>query len=163
MIGLDTALVCPQASIVLTNTNKDTIPENNNVYKWYINNQLVYTGRSPKLDHIPNNAVIKLIVTNLLTNCVSTDSYHITIKEIVIPNLVTPNGDNKNDRFVIENLFPNTAIDIYNRWGDRVYKNEHYDNSWGDEIKDGVYYYYIKTSETCGDHKGWVEILSSTD
>ena len=42
------------------------------------------------------------------------------------PNVVTPNGDGVNDRFVIKNLidglgFPINQLDIYNKWGAHVY------------------------------------------
>ncbi len=49
--------------------------------------------------------------------------------DIVIYNLVTPNGDNKNDYFEIENLykFPDNRVEIYNRWGVKVYETNSYD------------------------------------
>ncbi|KZE74749.1 hypothetical protein AV926_17605, partial [Myroides marinus] len=39
--------------------------------------------------------------------------------DIVIYNLVTPDGDGKNDYFIIDNInkFPNNTVEIYNRWG----------------------------------------------
>lgn len=39
--------------------------------------------------------------------------------DVVIYNLVTPNGDGKNDYFIIDkiNRYPNNTVEIYNRWG----------------------------------------------
>ncbi|WP_410880813.1 gliding motility-associated C-terminal domain-containing protein [Myroides sp. DW712] len=47
----------------------------------------------------------------------------------VIYNLVTPNADGKNDYFYIENIYtiPNNRVEIYNRWGGKVYETTHYD------------------------------------
>lgn len=50
--------------------------------------------------------------------------------DIVIYNLVTPNGDDKNDYFVIDNInkFPNNTVEIFNRWGVKVYETKAYDS-----------------------------------
>lgn len=80
--------------------------------------------------------------------------------EIFIPNLITPNGDNKNDFFCIEGLLPKCSLEIYNRWGDRVYLNANYNNDWsGEELSDDVYYYTFKSSYYNRSWKGWVEII----
>lgn len=51
--------------------------------------------------------------------------------DIVIYNLVTPNGDDKNDYFVIDNInkFPNNTVEIFNRWGVKVYETKAYDSN----------------------------------
>jgi len=71
---------------------------------------------------------------------------------ILIPNIITPNGDNKNDYFIIDNLehHPNTKIMIYNRWGRVVYKTDDYKNNWngvnmsGNKVSAGTYYYVLE-------------------
>ncbi|MHC5201360.1 gliding motility-associated C-terminal domain-containing protein [Myroides sp. LJL119] len=47
---------------------------------------------------------------------------------VVIYNLVTPNGDGKNDYFIIDNInnYPN-KVEIFNRWGTRVFETTNYD------------------------------------
>ncbi|MDM1045841.1 gliding motility-associated C-terminal domain-containing protein [Myroides sp. 1354] len=49
--------------------------------------------------------------------------------DIVIYNLVTPDGDGKNDYFIIDNIknYPNNKVEIFNRWGARVYETTNYD------------------------------------
>jgi len=51
--------------------------------------------------------------------------------DIVIYNGVTPDGDGKNDHFVIDNIkdFPKNSVEIYNRWGVRVYDTVGYDTN----------------------------------
>lgn len=50
--------------------------------------------------------------------------------DVVIYNLVTPDGDGMNDYFIIDNInkFPNNSVEIYNRWGVKVYETKNYDN-----------------------------------
>ena len=45
-------------------------------------------------------------------------------------NVVTPNGDGVHDIFKIDNItfYPNNNVIIYNRWGDKVFEMEAYDN-----------------------------------
>uniref|UniRef100_UPI0039AEA752 gliding motility-associated C-terminal domain-containing protein n=1 Tax=Myroides odoratus TaxID=256 RepID=UPI0039AEA752 len=49
--------------------------------------------------------------------------------DVVIYNLVTPDGDGKNDYFIIDNIknYPNNKVEIFNRWGARVYETRGYD------------------------------------
>lgn len=71
-------------------------------------------------------------------------------------DFISPNGDNKNDNFVIEFIqyFPNSTLLVYNVWGQMVYKNNDYRNEFngignvgfkiaGNELPDGVYYYTL--------------------
>lgn len=51
--------------------------------------------------------------------------------DVKVYNLVTPDGDGKNDYFLIDNLhrYPNNRVEIYNRWGVRVYDTTNYGSS----------------------------------
>jgi len=80
------------------------------------------------------------------------------------PNLVTPNGDGVNDRFVIKNLieegcYPINRLTIYNRWGARVFEavNISKDSDFWDPAADrapaGTYFYIFRGKG----HKGRVE------
>ena len=62
---------------------------------------------------------------------------------LVVPNIITPNGDGINDMFVIKNSFGwNIDMQIHNRWGTLVFKNTDYKNNWyAKDMPDGVYYY----------------------
>ncbi len=108
------------------------------------------------------------IQDNLNAGCASADSielYAISDQQLVVPNLITPNGDNKNDYLEIRDvnehrILPGSSLEVVNRWGDRVYKNSNYDNSWNAmDLSDGVYYYHIQAG--CGSrvYKGWLQII----
>ena len=97
-------------------------------------------------------------------------------QNLYVPNIITPNNDGKNDKLVIaENgghgdiIFPGATLEVYNRWGDRVFKAQNYpygsNNQWWNAhgIDDGVYYYYLKTGCGQDEYKGWVQIVSNKD
>jgi len=77
--------------------------------------------------------------------------------ELFVPDGFSPNGDCKNDFFVIKGLTPGSenAITVYNRWGNKVYYSGNYDNSWQgipntggslgtQKLPQGTYYYILE-------------------
>ncbi len=78
--------------------------------------------------------------------------------ECWIPNILTPNGNGKNDALIIPctQQFPNNELSVFNRWGDKVYATEGYQNDWegtfnGNDLPAGTYYYIFKTTENDAD------------
>ncbi len=72
------------------------------------------------------------------------------------PNVITPNGDKRNELFILPN--PGWKLEVYDRWGKPVYASESYQNDWGDDVRAGVYYYRI-TSPLGASCKGWLHVL----
>ncbi|WP_411273642.1 Ig-like domain-containing protein [Daejeonella sp.] len=71
-----------------------------------------------------------------------------------IPEGFTPNNDGINDVLAIENtLGQKISIEVFNRWGNRVYRAVDYKNDWagrctegiytGQDIPDGTYFYVV--------------------
>ena len=84
--------------------------------------------------------------------------------DLFIPNLVTPNGDGKNDYFVVLGLnkYPGSSLRVFNRWGSEVYQSQNYNNDWGGgNLNDGTYFYILLVNTPTGKqaYKGWIEIL----
>ena len=70
--------------------------------------------------------------------------------QIVIPNVITPNGDAANDYFKIKNIeyHPNTSVTIFDRWGKKVFESTNYNNEWkGDGVSDGTFFYVIEVPD----------------
>tara|TARA_R110002050_G_scaffold297855_3_gene459948 strand:- start:2777 stop:5152 length:2376 start_codon:yes stop_codon:yes gene_type:complete len=80
--------------------------------------------------------------------------------QVLIPNIITPNGDGINDRFFIQAPlngapFEQISLSIYNRHGEKVFENKSFQNSndrengWngvntnGQSLANGVYFYTI--------------------
>ncbi|MBP6424418.1 MAG: gliding motility-associated C-terminal domain-containing protein, partial [Flavobacterium sp.] len=87
--------------------------------------------------------------------------------ELEVFNLVTPNGDGDNDVFVIRNIemYPDNSVEIYNRWGVKVFGVEGYGQSGkffrgisegratisqNSELPVGTYWYIIKYKNAQG-------------
>ncbi len=81
--------------------------------------------------------------------------------DIYIPNIFTPNGDGINDVFIIKGIENEVwKLEIFNRWGNRVYLSLDYNNDWqGKDLKSGVYYYILTNTETKRLYKGTVRLL----
>ena len=64
-------------------------------------------------------------------------------------NTFTPNGDNYNDTWVIENLdlYPNAKVQVFNKWGNLVHSQQGvydpWDGTYGDKLLPSEVYYYI--------------------
>lgn len=75
----------------------------------------------------------------------------------VIPNIITPNKDEINDAFVLEGFTEQVSVEVFNRWGKKVYENTDYKNDWeGGNLSDGVYFYHIKEGFVA--LSGWLQI-----
>jgi gliding motility-associated-like protein len=78
-------------------------------------------------------------------------------EDVVISKVLTPNGDDQNEFFTItgvETCNFVVELQIFNRWGAKIYENFNYQNDWNgyshkssvgkaDKIPNGTYYYII--------------------
>lgn len=63
-----------------------------------------------------------------------------------LPNVITPNGDVYNQKFVVDERLDSPRVVIFNRWGAEVYADEKYGNTWeGENLPPGVYYYQLNS------------------
>jgi gliding motility-associated-like protein len=96
-------------------------------------------------------------------SCRQSDSIWVNVVDcsISIPNIFTPNNDGINDTFFINGIGETAwRLEVYNRWGRRVYTSEAYHNDWkGEELPTGIYYYLLSSSAFSKHYKGWVTIL----
>ena len=91
--------------------------------------------------------------TVTITYGICTDMFIINVtvyrpSTIIIPNIITPNGDGINDEFKVKSEgLGSEKMMIYNRWGKKVYEWNQVHGSWngknGAEYSDGVYYYVL--------------------
>jgi gliding motility-associated-like protein len=102
--------------------------------------------------HAPGSYTVTLIVTDA-NGCIDSVSLIIQIDStydgppsIVIPNVISPNGDGENDMLVFKNLeqYDGNILKIFNRWGTSVYEQIDYNNNWnGGEATAGTYFYML--------------------
>jgi PKD repeat protein len=85
--------------------------------------------------------------------------YH-TLSDYFIPNVITPNNDDLNERFVLDELLVGATLTIIDRWGKVVYVSENYHNEWPkEEMSTGVYYYSLVEACTERKIKGTIHVL----
>jgi len=83
-----------------------------------------------------------------------------------IPNVITPNGNGKNDVLLIPcaDQFSDNELTVFNRWGDKVYSTANYQNDWaatykGRDLPAGTYYYMFKQSKESLPIQGYFEVI----
>ncbi len=72
-------------------------------------------------------------------------------EKLFIPNAFSPNGDNKNETWIIPGLedFENNKMTVINRWGSIVFQAAPYLNNWdgtgynGKPLPEGTYYFLL--------------------
>src|ERR1035437_2022518 len=83
-------------------------------------------------------------------NCEDTADVKITVHDLFVPSVITPNGDGKNDYFKISEFTGDVELIIVNRWGNEEYTNANYLNDWdgrnnkGVELPADTYFYVLK-------------------
>ena len=100
---------------------------------------------------------------------------------IIVPNVFSPNGDGINDVFRVSGLtgFTNVTIEVFNRWGKRVFTGtengrdvevplglfwDGADMNSGEILGDGVYYYILNANAQNGSSQslnGQIHILKN--
>ena len=87
------------------------------------------------------------------------------IQRFRIPNVITPNGDGRNDTFEIQGLgkYTSNRIVIFNRYGDHVLERDNYGNDWDAPGQvAGTYFYVLIVTDAQGsttEFKGWIQVI----
>ncbi|MEO5583883.1 MAG: gliding motility-associated C-terminal domain-containing protein [Flavobacteriales bacterium] len=125
------------------------------------------TSASPT---ITQPGVYTVLVTDLEEGCTDqasvviavTSAPAVDLSSITLPNVVSPNGDGKNDvwrpflptepELDITALFDAYQLTVYNRWGQTVYESGNGgQRSWNArDVGDGTYFYTVAFHSECG-------------
>ena len=104
---------------------------------------------------------IELVATDKDLGCQDTISFTEKINGVIRPNVITPNGDGFNDYFEIQ-APPSQVweLDIYTRWGNKVYSSDSYKNDWeAEDLNSGDYFYEMRLKDSDLRYKGWIKVL----
>ena len=85
---------------------------------------------------------------------------------LTMPTGFSPNGDGKNDTFVVIGLeaYPDNEIVIVNRWGNEVFTKKGYQNDWtgvntgGEQLPDATYFVILKINNGSTTLTGYVDM-----
>ncbi|MBK1438897.1 gliding motility-associated C-terminal domain-containing protein, partial [Parapedobacter sp. ISTM3] len=146
----DSAPLDPSTIEIISQPQHGTLRINGDGTVTYTPNQY-YTG--------PDEFTYRVMDAN--GNWTNVATVRITVTGFHIPNIITPNGDGLNDRFVIIGLsdYDNAEVVLFNRWGNEVYRSRNYQQDWdGQGLNEGTYYYFITLRKDGQEtvHKGWV-------
>lgn len=93
------------------------------------------------------------LLTDSIGECTASDEVIVAIyTKVRIPNAFSPNGDGKNETWVIDGLekYPDAKVKVFNRWGSSVFTDNYgYRVPWdgtagGSLLASGTYYYVVE-------------------
>jgi gliding motility-associated-like protein len=116
---------------------------------------LVTAAAAPNPTTSPTVTTWYTLTVTAPNGCVATDSVLVSVVPTVkIPNGFTPNADGRNDVWVIDfiELFPDCEVEVYNRWGEQLFRSVGYKQPWDGRYRDGfvpvgTYYYVIELND----------------
>jgi gliding motility-associated-like protein len=162
-IGEDTTL-CSYAIMRMHVTDANGYLDNPFYYYTYLWEPYGQTTRDINIQCLPPGQVTAFKV--MVTGCSTVDdSRNVDAKncQLELPNVITPgNKDGLNDVLEITGIenFPGSKLQVYNRWGKKVFESDDYNNTdraWdGGNLADGVYYYVLTINY--GDHGDCVDV-----
>ncbi len=167
--GPDTTITLGQSVMIhTTSTGSSQL-----LYNWTPDYFLNFTNVPNPTYSGPDTTEFVVKVTDTW-GCWATDTIVINVyvpDNILLPNVITANGDGKNDIWKLNakiNLDGSDLI-IFNRWGELVYEATNYTNDWdgtykgtGKKLPDGTYYYVLKVpAQNNHVYKGAINILNS--
>ena len=90
-----------------------------------------------------------------------------TFNCVVIPEVITPNNDSFNDRWVIKNidLYPDAEVLIYNRWGELIFRTKNIlANPWdgtfkGKMVPTDSYHYILYLNDGSDPRSGVISVI----
>jgi gliding motility-associated-like protein len=117
----------------------------------------------------PLDSTTYTVIATHFNGCTSRDTivvYVLKDHQLVISNMMSPNGDGKNDTWGIGNIenYPGTEVIVVNREGEIVFESQDYKNEWDGKYKgkflpDATYYYIVKFADSDKVYKGAITLL----
>lgn len=89
------------------------------------------------------------------------DTFSVEKREIILPNVFTPNNDGYNDELKLNLGTGEWEFMVYNRWGKPVFESKNFNGTLPNlELSDNTYYYKL-VDKYCNEksHNGWFTIL----
>ena len=121
-------------------------------------------GSAPSFEATPTHLYAqpgpyRIRLTARYGNCqVLTGFSPIEVGEVKVPNIITPNRDSLNDTFRPRFSCQPTSLEVYSRWGQRVYQSDNYHNDWdARNLPDGIYYFLLRDADGRR-QKSWLEV-----
>jgi gliding motility-associated-like protein len=151
--GNDTSVVEGGAVVLQATTTGFT------AWSWYPAEGLESTSGA-SVTARPGRDMVYYVDGTTVEGCVETDSVRVElIRKLFIPSGFTPNGDGTNDtwHFGHTEYYPNIVVQVFDRWGQRVFYSRGYDRAkeWdgtynGKALPSGTYYFVVRLNDDHG-------------
>jgi gliding motility-associated-like protein len=138
-------------------------------YAWTNADGIVSGQQTSVLEVRPMANTTYEVTGTTAAGCSATATFDIAVVadfKVDATNVLTPNGDGKNDKWVIRNLdsYPDNEVSVFDRTGRMVYHRVNYSNDWdgtinGSPLAEGTYYYILRISGTSRIAKGYITII----
>lgn len=157
----DTLYTTPGSQLIING------PEGFGLYDWTPAN-VVNSPNSPSVTFTGTQSQLLTVTAVHPDGCTVVDSVMIIVVDLTIPNGFSPNADMINDAFVVPELDDlDGSLTVWNRWGDKVFETEHYENNWAGrcetvfcagkaDLPEGTYFYMIEVEEIT--FKGYITL-----
>ncbi len=108
------------------------------------------TEFNPTVD--PDTTTQYIVTVVDVNGCENKDTMTVNVfPDIIFPNGFSPNGDGVNETWEIDFIqeFPESVVEVYNRWGDLLFRSVGYVEEWDGQYNNkplpvGTYYYVIE-------------------
>ncbi len=152
-LGNDT-LICEGQNLNLTLT------EGYSSYQWSTGNN---TTNTLIVNEMGTYSVQVMTQTKNKICGIDQDEITVGFWDVHTYNVVTPNEDGKNDVFIVDGIEEGDwQLEVYNRWGQRIYYDKHYANTWNPSaLSAGTYFFSLTESQeaSCNQFTNWVQII----
>jgi gliding motility-associated-like protein len=138
-------------------------------YKWQETHGILGGQNSASLSIKPTMNTLYKVVGTTAGGCRNEAQLMVQIVGTYNPevvNVLTPNGDGKNDKWVIWNIstFPESEVKVFDRAGRMVFSKKNYTNDWdgtlnGKPLPEGTYIYVIDLGSGMEPLKGVLTII----
>ncbi len=130
-------------------------------YFWFLTDYPVSNARIPNPTTKPEDTTSYFVMITDVNGCQKLDTITVFVADdsvnVKTVNLITPNGDDKNDVLEFKDIekFGINTLKVYNRWGDLVYQKINYQKDddrfdgtrKGKPLPAGNYYYVLSFRE----------------
>jgi gliding motility-associated-like protein len=132
-------------------------------YVWQFSGGAISTLQYPAPHNFPFHVPIKILLVAIHSNGCKDTALFVSdplafedFYSIEIPNVFSPNNDNINDEYFISykgNIHSCYHLEIFDRWGARVFLSENPDEHWDGKTKQanvanpGTYFYVLQIAE----------------
>jgi gliding motility-associated-like protein len=132
-------------------------------YRWDFGNGQTSQQASPNHAYTTPGVYTVHLVSTYGSGCTADASFTVTVatpRDFKYPNIITPNNDGLNDTFQPYVSAEPVSIQVFSRWGRKVFEQENYTDGWGNDpaIAAGIYYYRLSTASGQS-WNGWLEVV----